>query len=151
MFSAIRGFYEGLVRVGESFQSILLFVMRLYWGFGFYQSGMGKFNDISKVTQYFQSLNIPFAEANAYIAASIETGGGLLLMMGLASRLAAIPLAVVMCTAYVTAHRPALLNIFNDPDTFLSQPPFLFLLTCLIVFAFGPGKCSIDYCFQSKK
>jgi putative oxidoreductase len=82
--------------------------------------------------------------------ASFETVGGLLLILGLASRLIAIPLTVVLCTAYATAHRAALLNIFDDPETFISQPPFNFLVMCLIVFAFGPGKYSLDYLIERK-
>lgn len=151
MISSIRGFYEGIIRTGDSFQNVLLFLMRLYWGFAFYQSGMGKLNDLPKFVGYLESLNIPFAEVSAYAAAFTETVGGLLLMVGFASRLVVMPLAVVMCVAYVTAHRAACLNVFQDPAAFISQPPFNFLLTCLIVFAFGPGKCSIDYCFESKK
>ena len=151
MVSAVVRFYEAIIRAGDSFQSVLLFIMRLYWGFAFYQTGMGKFHNLPQVAQYFQSLNVPFAEATAYLVASLEVGGGLLLMVGLASRLVSIPLIAVLCTAYATAHRAAVLNIFQDPDTFISQPPFNFLILCLLVFSFGPGKCSIDYLFQSKK
>jgi putative oxidoreductase len=49
-----------------------------------------------------------------------------------------------MGVAYFTAHHEALINIFNDPKAFVDQPPFNFLLTALIVFAFGPGAISVD-------
>ena len=151
MTSLFVRFYEAIIRAGESFSSYLLLAMRLFWGYQLYQSGMGKFSNIPKVVQFFQNLGIPFADTNANIAASIEIGGGILLMIGLASRLVSIPIACVMCTAYVTAHRPALLNIFQDPDTFLTQAPFLFLLTALVVFSFGPGKFSLDYLLERKQ
>ncbi len=146
---AVR-FYEGIIRAGESFQSYLLLAMRLYWGYQFSQTGMGKLSNIAAPTAYFESLGIPFAEANAYIVGSFEMIGGLLLILGLGTRLIAIPLIVILCTAYATAHREALLNIFNDPDTFISQSPFNFLFTCLVLFAFGPGKFSLDYLFCRK-
>ena len=137
-------FYEGIIRVGELLQSPLLLAMRLFWGYQFFQGGMGKLANIANTIAFFQNLGIPFAEANAYMVGSLEAAGGMLLMLGLASRLVSIPLIITMCTAYATAHREALLNIFQDPDTFISQGPFNFLLMCLIVLAFGPGKFSLD-------
>ncbi len=151
MTSIFVRFYEIIIRAGECFQSYLLLAMRLFWGFQFYQTGMGKFNNFPQVVEFFASLGIPFAEANVYIVASLEAGGGLLLIAGLASRLVSIPLTAVMCTAYVTAHRDAVMTLFQNPDIFISQPPFNFLLMCLVIFSFGPGKCSLDYLFQRKK
>jgi hypothetical protein len=37
-----------------------------------------------------------------------------------------------------------LVNIFNDPDAFVSDAAFLFLLASVIVFIFGPGVFSVD-------
>ena len=71
-------------------------------------------------------------------------GGGLLLIVGLVSRVIALPLIVVMLVAYATADREALLAVFSDPDQFTSAAPFLFFLTCVIIFAAGPGKFSLD-------
>lgn len=144
-------FYEGIIRAGEFFSDYLLLAMRLFWGYQFFQTGMGKLSNIPNIVQFFENLGIPFAEANAYTVASLETVGGILLMLGLGSRLISIPLIAIMCTAYATAHRDALLGVFQDPDTFFQQGPFLFLMTCLIVFSFGPGKFSLDYLLQRKK
>jgi len=151
MGSVFVRFYEAIIRLGEGLQSFLLLAMRLYWGYGFFQSGMGKFNNLPKIIEYFSSLNVPFPEANAYIVASFETIGGILLMIGLGSRLICIPLICILCVAYATAHIDALLNIFHDPETFISQSPFNFLVACLVVFCFGPGKFSIDYLLEKKK
>jgi putative oxidoreductase len=46
--------------------------------------------------------------------------------------------------AYLTASREVLLNVFNDPDAFISDAAFLFLFASLIVFIFGPGAFSVD-------
>jgi hypothetical protein len=35
--------------------------------------------------------------------------------------------------------------IFSDPDKFLTADEFLFLVAVVLVFAFGPGKSSIDW------
>ena len=79
------------------------------------------------------------------LAGSTECFGGLLLLAGLASRLISIPLAFTMCVAYATAEHEALAGIFKDPDKFTGATPFLFLLTVLIVLAFGPGVFSLDW------
>lgn len=142
--------YEMLIRSGTKLQSYLLLIMRLYWGYQFFLTGTGKFQNIDNVVQYFDSLNIPFAVASAYTVASIETVGGLALFFGLASRLLCIPLICTLAGAYLTAHREALLNIFNNPDQFISQAPFNFILTSLIVFCFGPGKFSLDNLIEKK-
>lgn len=134
-----------LLCVGEVFKSVLLLAMRLYWGFGFFQSGFGKLADIGGTAQFFSELGIPFPIANAYMAGGIECFGGLFLMAGLFSRFVSFPLIVVMLVAYWTAHKEALVNIWSSPDQFVASHPFNYLLTALIVLAFGPGKLSLDY------
>jgi len=51
-----------------------------------------------------------------------------------------------MLVAYlaVAEDRAKLLNIFSNPDPFLTADPFFFMLTALLVFCFGPGAISID-------
>ncbi len=151
MTSAFVRFYEAIVRAGDAFSSYLVLAMRLYWGFLFYQAGMYKFTNFPQAVLSFHGLGIPFAEANVNIVASFEVAGGVLIMLGLASRLVSIPLAVILLTAYATAHRAALLNVFSDPGAFMSQSPYNFLVMCLVVFSFGPGKFSLDYLIGRKK
>ena len=40
--------------------------------------------------------------------------------------------------------------IFSDPDKFLTADEFLFLFAVVLVFAFGPGKFSIDWLIKRK-
>ena len=49
-----------------------------------------------------------------------------------------------MIVAYLTADSEALKSIFSNTDKFTSATPFLFLLTSLLVLAFGPGAFSAD-------
>jgi putative oxidoreductase len=137
--------YGWLICCGKLLQHPILLIMRLYWGIGFFQTGMGKLKHLSDVTDYFQSLGIPFPHQQAILAACTECVGGLLLAAGLASRLVCIPLTVVLVVAYVTAENDKLKVIFSDPDTFMKATPFLFLVAVLIVFAFGPGVFSLDW------
>jgi putative oxidoreductase len=142
--------YHGLNRVGGWFQSLLLLLIRLYWGWQFHTTGGGKLKNLHRTAEYFQGLHIPFPTVNACLAGTTECVGGLLLLLGLASRLISIPLMFVMVIAYLTADFDKVKHIFTDPDKFVTADPFLFLLAAVIVFAFGPGVFSIDYLIRRK-
>lgn len=150
LISRIRDAYALLIRLASYFQSPLLLVLRLYWGWSFFQTGWGKLGDLSGPTKFFTELGIPFPAFNAVLVGCTETICGLLLLVGLASRLAAIPLIITLIVAYITADREALFSIFSDTDKFLEATPFLFLLATFIIFAFGPGVFSLDYLIGKK-
>ena len=136
--------YFWFLKAANSLQSPVLLLIRLYWGWQFWQSGVGKLHDISKTVDFFTSLGIPLPAFNAHFVALLEAGGGILLFVGLASRLIALPLAFDMIVAYVTADREALGSIISDPGKFYNADPFTFLLSSLIILAFGPGWFSLD-------
>lgn len=139
---------NGLVRkAGAQLQSPLLLVFRLHWGWKFFKTGKGKLLHHDNIVTYFGNLGIPLPELNAWIAAGVECFGGILLMLGLLSRPTAVLTAFTMVVAYVAEDkdRAKLLAIFDDPEPFLEAAPFFFLLTSLLVLAFGPGKFSLDY------
>ena len=145
MICVARNAYGRLIKAASLLQSPLLLVVRLYWGWQFFQTGLGKLMNHDKVAGYFQSLHIPMPSLNAYLAGTTECLGGLLLLIGLGSRLVSLPLLFVLAIAYITAESDALKSLFSDPDKFTGATPFLFLMTCLMVLAFGPGKFSVDW------
>lgn len=140
----IKRFYLTLIEAGTAFQPFLLLAIRLFWGISFMLGGWGKIHNIEGVAGFFENLHIPFPEANAYFVSYMEFIGGLCLTLGFASRLVAIPLAVIMLVALLTAHSEAFSTVFQDPSAFIAQGPFTFLMACLIIFAFGPGGISVD-------
>lgn len=125
-------------------QSPLLLAIRLYWGWQLMQTGWGKLHNIPKVVEFFTSLNIPMPGFNAYMVANLEFFGGMLLFVGLASRLIAIPLFINMTVAYLTADKEALHSIFSEPDKFYNAAPYTFWFAALLILVFGPGKISLD-------
>jgi putative oxidoreductase len=137
--------YSPVICIGKLLRSPLLLAIRLYWGIMFVKAGYGKLLDIPKVAEFFTDLGIPFPSINAYAAAGVEFFGGILLVLGLLSRLVSIPLAFTMIVAYATAHYDGLISAIYDPSIFVAQGPFNFLLASLLVLAFGPGKFSLDY------
>jgi len=143
--------YRWLVKAEDFLQSPFLLAIRLYWGWQFLQSGIGKFSHIDKVVSFFTDLGIPAPTLNAYFNASLETVGGLLLILGLASRLIALPLVINMIVAYITADREALTSFFSEPSKFFAADPFPFLMVSLLVLIFGPGKLSLDTLIAAKR
>ena len=125
--------------------SPFLLAVRLYWGWQFWQAGWGKLQDISKPIGFFTDLGILFPVFNAWLVSSLECFGGVLLVLGLASRLISIPLVIDMTVAYLTADRQALKAIFSEPGKFYGADPYTFWFAALVVLIFGPGMISLDY------
>jgi len=136
--------YRALISAASSMQSPFLLAVRLYWGWQFHVTGMGKLHDLAKVTDFFTSLGIPAPGASAVFIALLEFAGGLLLALGLGARLVALLLTCDMLVAFMVADRGALVSIFSDPDRFVAATPCMFLFAVLIVLIFGPGKLSVD-------
>jgi putative oxidoreductase len=125
-------------------QAALLLAVRLYWGWQFEQTGWGKMHNITKITGFFASLNIPFPSLSAHFISGLEFVGGILLILGLATRLSGFLLACNMMVAYWTADREALTSIFSDPGKFYVADPYTFLFASLLVLIFGAGVYSLD-------
>ena len=126
-------------------QSPFLLFVRLYWGWQLAQSGWGKLHNLDKVAEFFGSLNLPMPAQMAVAISCLEFFGGILLAIGLLSRLISLVLTINMIMAYVTADREALLSFFSDPDKFSAAAPYVFLIASLIILIFGPGKFCVDY------
>src|SRR6266481_4043786 len=95
--------YGWLLKAANSLQSPFLLAVRLYWGWQFWQAGWGKLSNIPKTVDFFTSLGIPAPAFHAHLVGLLEAGGGILLILGLASRLITVPLTINMIVAYLTA------------------------------------------------
>jgi putative oxidoreductase len=136
--------YGLLVTAASSLQSPFLLLVRLYWGFQMMQTGWGKLHSLAKVTDYFTSLGVPLPAVTTPCIVTLEFVGGILIMLGLGSRLFALLLTCDMLVAYIAGDRAALFSIISDPDKFYAAAPYTFLVAFLIVLIFGPGRLSLD-------
>jgi len=137
----IRQAYSRYVRWLSVLQHPFLLACRLYWGAQFVNAGMGKLLHLDLYAERFASWHIPVPHLNAVMAGITETVCGGLLVLGAGSRIVTIPLIVTMIVAYRTAHVDEVTNLYS----FVTAPPFLNLLTCVLVLLFGPGALSVDY------
>lgn len=121
-------------------------VARITLGVLFVSTGWGKVHDLDKVTSFFAELGIPMPHVNAVLVSFVELIGGGLLLLGLASRLAALPLLASMAVAILTAQRE---NVHGLPDLFgLVEWTYLALLLWIVLA--GPGNASLDHLLTRK-
>lgn len=113
---------------------------RLTLGWVFVLSGWGKLHHLPEVIEFFRSLGIPAPEIQAPFAASVEFVCGGLLLLGLFSRLASVPLVVVMVVAIATARREELTSM----GALFGFIEFLYIVLLLYVAIEGPGALSLD-------
>ncbi len=109
---------------------------RFVIGTVFVMSGWGKLHDLEHVTAFFTELGIPFPGIQAPFVSGIELVCGALVLVGLATRFAAVPLIGTMVVALVTALRDQIdgLNALFGTIEFL----YVALLVGLVIRGAGP-------------
>lgn len=146
----IRSWYARFAKAASSLQSPFLLAVRLYWGWQFMTTGWGKLHNLAKISGFFASLHIPAPAFSAAFVSTLEFAGGLLLILGLGTRIVGLLLAINMFVAYWTADHEALTSIFSDPGKFYVADPYTFLFASLIVLIFGAGLFSLDALLKRK-
>ncbi|MDB5051368.1 MAG: DoxX family protein [Fibrobacteres bacterium] len=115
-------------------------IARITVGWVFVESGWGKLHHLDKVTGFFTDLGLPAPAFHAHLVATTEFAGGLLLLAGLFTRIASVPLTIIMFVAIATAKKSEL-HGFSDLIGF-SEYLYMVLLAWLIVS--GPGLLALD-------
>ncbi len=127
--------------------SLPLLFLRLVLAYGFYTPAIMKLKDISGITEWFKSLNIPFPILNAYLATGTELAGVVLLTLGLFTRLISIPLIITMIVAIVTVHFTNGFDVYNNGF----EIPLYYIIMLFTLTIFGSGKISLDYLLFKNK
>jgi putative oxidoreductase len=136
----IKLIYIELSRFAENFKSLSLLFLRLVLAYGFFEPAMMKWSDISAVSQWFGSMGILFPTLNAYMAATTELSGVVLLTFGFLTRLIALPLIVVMIVAIVTVHLPQGFSAGNNGF----EIPLYYMIMLFVLVTHGAGRFSVD-------
>jgi putative oxidoreductase len=113
---------------------------RLTLGGVFIDSGWQKLHDIPSIVEYFESLHIPFATIQAPMVAGLEFTCGILVLLGLFTRVAVLPLIGIMTVAILTAKIEDLKSLSD----LLGFAEFCYIVLCIWLFTNGPGKASLD-------
>ena len=125
----------------EKFSWLPGVLSRICIGLIFIQSGWGKLHHLDKVIQFFTSLGIPAPQLQAPFVASVELIGGSLVLIGILTRVAAVPLIGTMVVAILTAKR----GDIHGLGDLLFMPEFLFIVLLLWLIIKGAGAVSSDY------
>ncbi len=113
---------------------------RIAIGFVFIESGWGKLQHLPKIVDYFTELGIPFPQIQAPFVAGVELVCGALLLVGLLTRVASIPLIGTMVVAILTAKKE---DIHTLTDL-LGMSEFLIIVALVTLVFSGAGTLSVD-------
>lgn len=127
-------------QVGGSLPWLSPAVARLTVGTVFFQSGWAKLHDLEQVTDYFTTLGLPHPAFQARLASSAEFVCGGLLLLGLATRFAVVPLIVTMCVAI----RTALWENVTGLGSLVGLLEFSYIALLIWLGTDGPGPASLD-------
>jgi putative oxidoreductase len=115
-------------------------LVRLFVGYFFVETGWGKIHNLEGMTERFTGWGIPFPAFNAAFSGWIEFLGGLLIVLGLFTRLVSIPMLINMVVATVAVK----LKKVGGLDDFVELDEPLYALSFLWLFFSGPGRVSLD-------
>ncbi|CAH0187159.1 DoxX family protein [Plantibacter cousiniae (nom. nud.)] len=126
-----------------------LLLLRLALGVVFIAHGLQKFlvDSIPGVASGFGGMGIPAPEIAAVVVAGLEVVGGLLLIVGLGTRIVGALLAVTMAVAMVLVHLPA---GFYAADGGFEYVMLLALASLALTLA-GPGRFAIDALIRRRR
>ena len=115
-------------------------ILRVLFGSLFAMSGYAKLTSFGATAHAFGSMGLPAPYFMAGLAGGVEFAGGVLLVIGLWTRLAAALLAFTMIVAYATAHRDSL----TDVKSFMKAAPFAYLMAMGVVLTHGAGRVALQ-------
>jgi putative oxidoreductase len=121
-------------------QSIVPLLGRILIGIVFLLSGVSKLAAAQATQGYIASVGLPLPLLGYLIAVVVEVGGGLMLLLGYRTRIAALVLAVFTVATAVFFH-----HAFGDQNQLIHFMKNLAITGGLLqVVAFGPGSYSLD-------
>jgi putative oxidoreductase len=135
-----------ILRVSSGLRWLPPTVARLTLGWIFLQSGWGKLHNLPKVIAFFTQLGIPAPQIQARLSSSTELLCGVLMLLGLCTRLASLPLIGVMTVAILTAKRAEL----HELSDLFGFAEYLYIVLCLWLGAYGAGPLSLDAFFAKR-
>ena len=115
-------------------------VLRLVFGYFWFETGLAKVQNLDGFTARFVDWGIPFPAFSAALSAWTELIGGALLMLGLFTRLTAIPMIINMGVAIALV----VIKNVNGIDDFVELDEVIYSLIFFWLLMAGPGRFSVD-------
>lgn len=123
-----------------------IFFIRLAVGLIFFTQGILKFTDAKMGVERFTRIGFPHPYFTAHFVGTFEIVCGALVLIGLFTRLAAIPLLIIICTAIVTTKLPELAHANQGFWFMVSDARTDFAMLCSLIFLLisGAGGIALD-------
>lgn len=121
-------------------------LLRLVFGYFWLETGWAKLHNLDAFAMRFEGWGIPWPHASAAVSGATDLLGGALLMLGLATRLAAVPMIVNMLVALAVVVLPGIAT----PDEFVELDEVLYVLVLFWLVMAGPGKASLDHVIATR-
>jgi len=115
--------------------------VRIVVGWVFLWSGWTKLNQLPRMIENFRDWGIPAPEFFTPLASGIEFVGGILLLVGLLTRFAAVPMMIVMAVAIIAAKWAEV----DSLETFLGFDEVAYFVMFAWLAIAGPGPVSVDH------
>ena len=130
-----------------------IFFIRLAVGLIFFTQGILKYIDPKMGVERFTRIGFPHPYFTAHFVGTFEIVCGALVLIGLFTRLAAIPLLIVICTAIATTKIPELSHANQGFWFMVSDARTDFAMVCSLIFLVvsGPGRVSIEASRRSSR
>lgn len=142
----MRTLYRKFVEGTEKLHDVQLLLFRVILAIGFYSPAMMKVKNLEGVAEWFGSMSYPFPMVSAILAMTTEVLGIVLLILGLGTRVIALPMMFVMVVAIFTTH---ISNGFAAGDNGFEIPLYYFLMLFALV-VYGSGRFSLDHLLGRK-
>ena len=141
MNAFVTVFYDWSRIVASYFTWLGPLAVRITVGVVFMGTGWTKLHNLPAITKNFTALGIPAPEILTPFVSGVEFFGGILLLVGLLTRFAAVPLMVVMVVAIVSAK----LGDIDGIETLLGFEEVSYFVMFAWLAIAGPGPVSIDH------
>jgi len=141
MVELLRRWINAGLGLAASFDWLAPLMMRIYFGYFWAETGWGKIHNLGAFAQRFVGWGVPYPHISATLSAYTEWIGGILLMLGLFTRLVSIPLMFNMFVALVMVKMKELSGI----DDFVEMDEALYVFILFWLMMAGPGRVSLDH------
>jgi uncharacterized membrane protein YphA (DoxX/SURF4 family) len=143
---------SGGQKLGFGKVSSAIFAVRLKVGAVFFLEGIKKFLFVEQWgAGRFTRIGIPAPHLMGPFVGAVEIVCGLLVLLGLRTSLAAIPLLAVICTAIATTKIPILFKSGFWPMEAEARTDYAMLLGLIFLLLAGSGCLSLDSHFSRDK
>ncbi|MFO1435729.1 MAG: DoxX family protein [Gammaproteobacteria bacterium] len=140
MKQTIAQICDRLLALLDSYSWLGPLMLRIFFGYFWFETGLAKLQNHAAFAERFMGWGVPFPSFSAALSGATDLVGGALLIVGLFTRLASIPMIINMVVAI------ALVVIKNVStfDEFVELDEFVYILILFWLLMAGPGKASMD-------